>query len=156
MKKTIFLKGIVLVLLFIIGVACLKKKEANTEKLIEKQFFRFSNFGCTNVLWNFRPGFSDDHYIVNSQQELENYISIDCVPQIDFSKYFMVIGQKSFTTGVSRVDEKLEENDNEIVYTITILTNITAIAQGVNYHAIIEKPAGQKNIRVELIIKDRV
>lgn len=45
----------------------------------------------------------------------------------------------------------------EIIYTITFLTNIAAVAQGVSYHVVTEKPTDRKhkNIRIMEIVKSR-
>jgi hypothetical protein len=152
MEKIILKIAIGFLFLFITGAGC--EREEDPGEFTEKQILKFSDFGCSDVLWHFKPGYSNTHYIVNSQQELEKYITGDCIPQIDFSKYILIIGHRINTTGIARVDEKLEENNSEVVYTISILKNIAQVAQGISYHAIIEKPSAQKNIRVEVIVKD--
>ena len=120
--------------------------------LIEIQGLKFTDFGCSSAVWYIKPEYSDKHYVINSQQELEKYISINCIPQIDFSKYILLMGVKGFTTGVSQYNEKIEENNIEIVYTITFLTNEATVAQGIAYHSIIEKPSKPKSIRFEEIV----
>jgi hypothetical protein len=68
----------------------------------------------------------------------------------------VLLGQRGFPTGVSLYDEKLEENNAEIVYTVTFMTQLTLVAQPIQYYAIIELPTDnrKKSIRVEEIIKD--
>ena len=120
-----------------VGAGC--EKEDKTGEFSSKELFKFSDFGCENLIWNFKAGYSNNYYVINSQQELNIYISSDCNPQIDFNKYFVIIGSKSFTTGVSLLDEKVEENNKEIVFTISFLTHLTTVAQGIKYHAVIKK-----------------
>ena len=150
MKKVIFKTGIIFLFMILTGSGC----EKDPGEFIERPFFKFSDFGCENVLWRLKPGNTNHYELVTSQQELEEYITSDCVPQINFSKYIAIIGQRSFTTGVSLYSEILEENNNEIVYTVTFLKNIAMVAQGIQYHVVIEKPSGGKNIRVVEVVKD--
>jgi hypothetical protein len=138
----------------ILGAGC--EEDEEIVELSEKGFLKFSDFGCENIVWNFKAGNSNSYYTVNSQQELSNYINSDCNPQIDFNKYFVIIGSKSFPTGVSLFDEKVEENNKEIVYTITFLTDDTFVASGAKYHAVIKKPSGKKEINVVEIVKDHI
>jgi hypothetical protein len=143
-------------LMVLSGTSC---KKEDPGLLVEKQILKFTDFECSNVSWQFKPGFSGvapNYYIASSQQELEKYITINCIPQIDFSRYVVLLGQRGFATGVSLYDEKLEENNTEIVYTVTFMTQLTLVAQPIQYYAIIELPSDnmRKSIRVEEIIKD--
>ncbi len=152
MEKIIFKIALGFLALFIMGAGC--EKVGYPGEFIEKPFLKFSDFGCPNEGWHIRSGYTNNHYIVNSQQKLEKYITSDCVPKINFSKYNVIIGSIVFTTGASLYDENLEENNEEIVYTVTILTDISLVVGGVKYHVVIGKPSGEKNIRVEVIVKD--
>jgi hypothetical protein len=78
------------------------------------------------------------------------------MPQIDFNEYVVIIGSKSFSTGVSLFDEKVEENNKKIVYTITFLTDLTMVASGAKYHAVLKKPSDKKEIKVVEIVKDHI
>ena len=154
MKTTILKISAFLLLFSLIGAGCEKEEEIGA--FSEKEFLKFSDFGCENSAWNFKPGYYNNYYTINSTQELSNYINSDCIPQIDFNEYFVIIGSKSFTTGVSLFDEKVEENNIEIVYTITFLTDDTFVASGAKYHAVIKKPSGKKEIKVVEIVKDHI
>jgi len=136
-----------------LAFGCEKEED---EELTEIELLKFSDFGCENYTWNFKPGYSNNYYIINSQQELSNYINSDCMPQIDFNEYVVIIGSKSFTTGVSLFDEKVEGNNKKIVYTITFLKNDATVASGAKYHAVIKKPSNKKEIKVVEIVKDHI
>ncbi len=153
MRTTPLKISFIFLLLGFMGAGC-EKEEAG--EFIEKEFFKFSDFKCENEPWYLESGYMNNHYIITSQQELEKYIESDCTPQIDFTNYTVIIGNKTFSTGIDHYVEKVEENNLEIIYTITFLTNIAAVAQGVNYHVVTEKPTDRKhkNIRVVEIVKD--
>jgi hypothetical protein len=76
-----------------------------------------------------------------------------CTVQIDFSNYTLLIGSKTFSTGASLYDEKVEENNSEIVYTVTFLEGYTQSTSVVNYYVIIENSSG-KDIRIEEAFKE--
>lgn len=157
--KTTILKISTFILLFaLIGAGCEKEKVKDEEpgESSPKEFFKFSDFGCGNLIWNFKVGYSNNYYVINSQQELSSYMNSDCIPQIDFNIYFVVIGDKRFSTGVSLFEEKVEENNKEIVYTVTFLTHLTTVAQSVKYHAVIKKTYDKKEIKVIEFVKDHI
>jgi hypothetical protein len=159
MENIILKTAIGFLVLFMMGTGCEKEKEKDPGEFTEKQILKFSDFGCSNIF--LKPAYIrnyHNHYVVTSQKSLEKYTytTSDCIPQIDFSKYIVIIGSRGFSTGVSLYNEKAEENNVEIVYTVTFLTNDATVALGIQYHAVIEKPSGQKNIRVVEIVKDQV
>lgn len=143
--------GILFLLLSLTGAGCEDDDNDDNGKLIEREFYKFSDFGCENISWHLKSEYEQNHYVISSLQELEGYIESDCTPQIDFSKYIVIIGSKSFTTGVSVYDEKVEENNSEIVYTVTFLTNEATVAQRVNYHVVVEKPTGLENKKIRVV-----
>ncbi|MDE5423110.1 hypothetical protein L3073_12900 [Ancylomarina sp. DW003] len=147
MKIFRFIHLLILIYLSVsLGVGCDKSK--GDSEFVKKDFLKFSDFGCKDVLWNLKPEYSGSHYIISNQSELEEYITSECIPQIDFTKYIVLIGNKHFTTGTSLYDEKVEESNSEIVYTVTFLTNEAAVVIGVNYHVVIERSSINKNIKI--------
>ena len=120
----------------------------------EIEFFKFSDFGCENDnQWSLNTGYYDDNYIITSQEEFEEVVNMKCSVDINFSKYTLLIGSKTFATGASLYDEKVEENNSEIVYTVTFLPDDSQVALGVTYYVIIENPS-EKDIRIEEAFKE--
>lgn len=146
--KTTFFKTSCILCFFSLAVCGCEKSDENQE-FSEKKFFKFSDFGCENIPWHLKQGFANNHYVITSQQELEKYIEIDCSPQIDFTKYIVILGSKSFTTGATIYNESIEESSSKIIYTVTFLTDISTVAIGLSYHVVIKKTPeeGDKNIK---------
>jgi hypothetical protein len=140
---------LLLLCVVLLGAGC-EKNDENGE-FIEKEFFKFSDFGCENKPWRLKSGYENNHYIITSQQEFEKHLESDCIPQIDFTNHTVLIGNKIFSTGIDHYDEKVEENNSEIVYTITFLTNIATVAQGVTYHVVIGNPTDRKNKNIRIV-----
>ncbi|MCD6597243.1 MAG: hypothetical protein J7L04_06120 [Bacteroidales bacterium] len=155
MKYKILKLGFFLALFNFVGTACVNV-DVKPTKLEEQEFWKFSDFGCENHTWNLNPGYVNNHYVVETQDALKKYIQGDCTPQIDFNKYFVIIGSKSFSTGASLLVEKVEENNVEIVYTVTFLTDLTQVAVGVKYHIVLKKPSSKKEIKVVEVVKNQI
>jgi len=149
MKSTILKISVFVLLVALVGC----KKE---DKFVEKEFLKFSDFGCDNGLWRLKPNYVGHNYIISTLPELQEHVLSDCIPTIDFTKYVVLIGIKSFTTGASFYGEKVEESETEIVYTVTFDAYETTVVVGVPYHVVIEKPkdSDHKNIRIVELIKN--
>lgn len=150
--KSILLKISTFILLVALAMSGCKKED----QFVEKEFLKFSDFGCDNGL-HLKPNYIGHSYIISTMPELQEHVASDCVPSIDFTKYVVLIGIKSFTTGASFYNEKVEESETEIVYTVTFDANETTVVMGVPYHVVIEKPKDldHKNIRIVEMIKRR-
>jgi len=153
--KSTFLRISIFILL--VALAGCKKDDKNGG-FVEKEFLKFSDFGCDNGLWRLKPNYAGHYYIISTMPELQEHVMSDCVPSIDFTKYVVLIGIKSFTTGASLYDEKVEERETEIVYTVTFKTNNATVLGSVSYHVVIEKPkdSDPKNIRIVEQIKGQL
>jgi hypothetical protein len=147
MKSNILKISVFVLLVALVGC----KKD---DKFVEKEFLKFSDFGCDNGLY-LKPNYVGHYYIISTMPELQEHVMSDCIPTIDFTKYVVLIGIKSFTTGASLYSEKVEESETEIVYTVTFDAFETTVPMGVPYHVVIEKSkdSGHKNIRIVELIK---
>ena len=135
----------------LLGAGC---DDDNDGEYTEIEFFKFSDFGCENDnSWSLNDGYEDENYIVTSQQEFDKIVNMECSPQIDFLSYTILAGSKQFSNGVSIYEEKVEENNSEIVYTVTFLTDDSTVALKVSYYVIIKKTSA-KNIRIVEVVKE--
>lgn len=152
MKKIISRMGLIILLLMMVRAGCEKIYE--NEEYSDVEYFKFSDFGCeSGNSWYLKTDYVGKNYIITSQQKFEECIAIECNPQIDFSSYVLLIGVKQFNSGASLSDEKVQENNSEIVYTVTFKEDISTVALGIPYHAIIRKPLNGKSIRIVEIVK---
>lgn len=153
MKIFIIKTGIFIFLLLMIGSSCERNKKEGLYEEIE--FLKFSDFGCGNdYSWYLNTQYGDGNFVITSIKDFEKYVTIDCNPQIDFSNYTLLIGVKQFNSGASLYEEKVEENNSELVYTIIFLKDISTVVVGINYHVLIKKPSKDKNIRIVEIVKE--
>ncbi len=152
--KILKLLSILLLLPFcivLLGTGC-EKDEDNSE-YTEIEFFKFSDFGCENDnQWSLNSGYYNDNYIITSQEEFEEIVNMKCSAQIDFSNYTLLVGSRVYGVGSSLYNEKVEENNSKIVYTVTIQIEGTQSTSLTKYYVIIENSSG-KDIKIEKVTK---
>lgn len=151
-RKILFLCGIIILTAF----SCEKEKEDESDfGLIEIK--KITDFGCDDCSIILKPEYvNNGYYIIYSENEFNKYVKYvtgENIPTIDFEKYFLIIGVKQFSSGVEILKEKAEENNIEIIYYVTFLTNDSTVALSVGYHAFFEKPIKEKVVRVEIKIE---
>lgn len=149
---------VVILFVSIYFTSCEKDKEnveAGDFKPIEVK--KISDFECDDCSVTLKPEYANNgYYVIYSENDFTKYVKYvtgENIPSIDFEKYFLIIGVKQFTSGAEVLEEKAEENNIEIVYYVTFLTDDTTVALGVGYHAFLEKPIKEKAVSVEEIIK---
>jgi len=152
-KKIILLCGIIVLTAF----SCEKEKE-DADDLEPIEIKKITDFGCDDCSIILKPEYvNNGYYMIDSENDFNKYVKYatgENIPSIDFEKYFLLIGTKSIEGGGSITDEKAEENNIEIIHTITITRDDTHIAGiTLKYHAFLEKPIKEKAVRVEIIIE---
>ncbi len=90
-----------------------------------------------DFIWQLKTEFQNNYFIFNSEKELKKHISYNCSPEIDFSKYIIIIGSKGFVSGASLMSEIVEENNHELIYMLTFSASYTMVASDVKYHIVI-------------------
>jgi hypothetical protein len=66
-------------------------------------------------------------------------------PAIDFTKYTLLIGKTTTTSGNSIVSQKVQQDCLTITYSVDIQQNLTAVVQPAVYYALVAKlPAGAR------------
>ena len=146
--KSIFPNASILCMLAIIIISGGCEDNFDDSEYTEIEFFKFSDFGCDNDnQWSLNHDYRDELNIINSQTEFDKIIDIECSPQIDFSKYVVLAGMRGFSTYAFFHDEKVEENNSTIVYTVSFAVTDATSLSAVSYYVIIDKPTGKKKIK---------
>jgi len=142
---------------FLMGAGCQKDEEILEElEFVPIVIQKFADFGCEHQSWKIKAGYANDYYIINSAEDLNKYIEYECKPDIDFSKYIVILGNKGFSTGTSLVSEKVEENNVELVYTLTFSKGFSMDAPSVKYHIVIPIPYNKDIKLVEVVEQKEV
>jgi hypothetical protein len=115
-----------------------------------------SDFNLTETAcnWSWQTIKEDTVYVINSTEELYGYISCqnDDVPAIDFEKYSLLLTKGGTTSGVHKIDRKLQQTSiNEYKLTVDITLEITTVAQGWNLAALVPKLSSNAIITLNVI-----
>ena len=112
-------------------------------------------YDCVNTPYQMDIDLSDDFTIIRSQAVFDNLVTGDCMPQIDFDAYDLIIGKKGLTNGFQLIDyDGLVKNcDNGQLYlTVTFVLNATAEAPNATYHALVPKLEANEGVNVTVIV----
>ena len=146
--KSIFPNVNILCMLTIIIISGGCEDNFDDSEYTEIEFFKFSDFGCdSDSQWSLNRDYRDELNIITSQTEFDKIVDPECSPQIDFTKYVVLAGMRGFSTEAYFYDEKVEENNSTIVYTVTFSVTEATRPSVVFYYVIINKPAGKKKIK---------
>jgi hypothetical protein len=101
-----------------------KSNGNNQDSIVVSTIFTMKNCRLINLL-------PDTVYIINSNEELANYINCENdLPQIDFSKQTLLVTCGRAPNGISNITSELTSNGGTYTLNIDILLEITAVAMG--------------------------
>ncbi|NOQ27827.1 MAG: hypothetical protein GQ564_20895 [Bacteroidales bacterium] len=150
LNKILFLSGIILFTAF----SCEEEKDDPAD-YVPIEIKKITDFGCEDCYITLKQNYIDDTcYVIYTENEYNDYIEYvtgENPPTINFEKYFLIIGLKRFLTAAEIKEEKAEESDAEIVFTVTINVYDYLAPKGVDYHAFLERPIEEKNVRIEIL-----
>ncbi len=112
-------------------------------------------YGCSDTRY-MEVDLSEDYALVRSQEEFESLVTGEgCSPEIDFTKYDLVIGKKGLTSGNTSIDYELGYtcNPGELLLQVTFNQNGFTEAPNITYHALIPKLGDEQYVTVELEVK---
>ena len=112
-------------------------------------------YGCSDTRF-LEVALSEDYALVRSQEEFEALVTgEECSPEINFTKYDLVIGKKGLPSGNASIDYELGYtcNRGELLLQVTFNQNDYLEAPNVTYHALIPKLSEGEYVSVELEVK---
>ena len=113
-----------------------------------------NEYGCINTKYQMDIVLSNDYTIIRSQESFYNLVTGDCMPQIDFSTYDLVIGKKELTSGNTAINYSFMKHpcNGQFYLQVDFIQNATAEAPNLTYHALIPKLNTNETVRVDLNI----
>ena len=138
-------------ILFLFGIVTLTAFGCEDDGEFEQiEFKKITDFDCNDCSISLKSEyFNNDYYIIRSEESFLKYVDGVNIPVIDFNKYILIIGHKILSTDASVINEKVEENNIEILYTVSIRKNDATIPTAVIYYVFIEKANSGKDISVK-------
>ena len=115
-----------------------------------------SEYGCENTKHLIDIALNDTFKIIRSQSSFDSLVSGTCKPQIDFTKYDLVIGKKRLISGNQAITYELVRDckTNRFMLTVTFIQNEATVAPNITYHALVPKLKSNETIEVVLQIEN--
>jgi hypothetical protein len=109
-------------------------------------------YGCVNTSNNMEFTFNSAFEIIRTQGRFDSLILGNCKPVIDFSTYDLVVGEENLTSGVDVINYEYTPlcNNTDGVLKVTFISNPTAVAPTLTYHALIPKLASSETVTVDV------
>lgn len=140
------------ILLLCILSSC-KKNDCN-EVIYPKKHLE-SDYGCSDTRHSLIVNLQNSASIIRSKADYDNEVTGVCHPEIDFSKYDLVIGAQSSGNEVDTIlyDYRNMCPDDELTLTVEIVQSAAATPDNVVYHAIVPKLGDEETLHVLVKIK---
>ena len=133
-------------------ISC-KKNDCN-EKILTTKHLE-SDYGCVNTKYSLVVDLQNNGKIIRSKEAYDTEVSGPCHPDIDFSKYDLVIGKQSSGNENDTIlyDYRTACPDNEPTMTVDIIQSAAARPDNVVYHAIIPKLGDEETLQIIVNVK---
>jgi len=140
------------IILISIFTSC--KKNDCTEKILPAKHLE-SDYGCENTKHSLVVDLQNNGKIIRSKEAYDSEVSGPCHPDIDFSKYDLVIGKQSSGNWNDTIyyDYRTTCPDNEPTLTVDIIQSLLTIPDNVVYHAIIPKLGDEETLHIIVNVK---
>ncbi|RSK42199.1 hypothetical protein [Hymenobacter perfusus] len=112
-------------------------------------------YGCTNTPRQLSVNLPQTYTVIRSQAEFDQQVTGDCHPQVDFTKYDLVIGNKGSSSGSSTITYAYQREceTGQSFLKVIFQAGMTNDAPILTYHALVPKLAPAETVRVEVEMK---
>jgi hypothetical protein len=140
------------IILLSIFTSC-KKNDCNEKILIVEHLE--SDYGCENTKHSLVVDLQNNGKIIRSKEAYDAEVTGPCHPDIDFSKYDLVIGKQSSGNENDTIlyDYRSACPDKEPTLTVDIIQSAATRPDNVVYHAIISKLGDEETLHIIVNVK---
>jgi len=114
-----------------------------------------TEYACNNTKYEMDIDLSEDTMIISNQQDFSEFVTGTCQPTIDFTRYDLIIGKKTLSSGNESIEYTLIENceTGNLNLKVTFIQNIASVAPTLTYHALTPKMGNQQLLTTEISIE---
>ena len=140
------------IILLSILTSC-KKNDCN-EKILTAKHLE-SDYGCGDTKYSLVVDLQNNGKIIRSKEAYDTEVTGPCHPDIDFSKYDLVIGKQSSGNENDTIlyDYRSVCPNNEPTLTVDIIQSAATRPDNVVYHAIIPKLGDEETLHIIVNVK---
>jgi hypothetical protein len=145
--------SLILIFIFFSILTACKKDDCNEQVLTLKHFE--SDYGCQLTKYSLIINLQNDVKIIRSKEVYDSEVTGPCHPDIDFSKFDLVIGKQSSGNENDTIlyDYRSVCPNNEATLTVDIIQADATRPDNVVYHAIISKLGDEENLNIIVNVK---
>ena len=145
--------SIIFTLILLSSLTSCKKNDCNEKMLTTKNFE--SDYGCQSTKYSLAVDLQNSAKIIRSKEAYDSEVSGPCHPDIDFSKFDLVIGKQSSGNENDTIlyDYRSACPNNEATLTIDIIQSLATRPDNVVYHAIIGKLGDEESLKIIVNVK---
>jgi hypothetical protein len=112
-------------------------------------------YGCINTKNLMQIALNDTYRVIQSQAEFNSLVTGSCLPNIDFTKYALIIGKKGLRNGNRNISYMLTRDciNNKMTLAVTIANDISAHAPNITYHALVPKLNANEQVVVNITVQ---
>ena len=142
-------KFILIIILLCSLYACIDEKEKCEDELLSTRHFE-TEFGCENTRFDLQIDLHNEYTIIRSKNTYDNNVTGICHPEIDFSKYDLVIGSQSTGNFNDTIlyDYRRVCPNMDLTLTIDVIQLYITMPSTVTYHALIPKLGDEESIDI--------
>lgn len=155
MKRTgTLVASSVLALLFTGCVTCVGENEPCADTTIPTTSLE-REYGCTYTTRQLSTTLSQTYTVIRNQADFDRLVTGSCHPQIDFTKYDLIIGNKGTTSGSSTFTYTYQRDceTGQLHLLVVCQLGLTNDALILTYHALVPKLAPQETVLVDVQMK---
>jgi hypothetical protein len=132
--------------------AC-KKNDCKEEQLTATTLE--SDYGCNATKHNLKISLTDDVAFVRTKTDYDAKVSGACHPQIDFTKFDLIIGKQGLDSKNDTILYSYKRTcpANDLALTFDLVQSTVATHDTIVYHAIVPKISSGENLNVYVNIR---
>ncbi|MCA8829362.1 hypothetical protein [Hymenobacter pini] len=152
MKRTVTLvAGGMLAALFTGCVTCVGENEPCVDATLPTTSLE-KEYGCGDTRRQLSVNLNQTYVIIRNQTDFDQQVTGSCHPQIDFTKYDLVIGNKGSASGSSSIAYTYGRSceTGQLKLRVKFTQGMTNDAPILTYHALVPKLAPQETVQVDV------
>jgi hypothetical protein len=137
---------IILMVVLMSPSSCFRKEDCQDILL------NVEHLGCENPKYSINIDLSNNYTYIRSKEEYDTLVTGSCHPEIDFSKYDLIIGKQTSANENDTIYYDLRKPcpEKKLTLNIEIVQSAVTRPDNVTYHALIPKLGDEETIFVNI------
>jgi hypothetical protein len=132
-----------------------KKDEAPCEVVNSVPTSLEAEYGCINTKYQMNIALNNTFQVIKTQSQFNSLVTGTCMPNIDFTRYDLIIGKKGLLNGNKNISYALVRDcpNNKMTLNVSIQNDLTATAPNITYHALVPKLNPTEQVMVNVTVQ---